>query len=380
MNQRHTPVPNARNCITTPARRHESLIIPDDVWVDRAWRTLGAGDTIRRAWRGGHRRGQRRVLLTRAAITLVALAANTSFGGLPVLMGLLSGGGPAALPARLAGSPLWHRPRPRPGHPPSAADAAAGADCISPRVRGTLAALSEPGSVRTMCSLAAGSSALKAARPMRDPAISQIFGAAITAARQPGQRPDAGPCVLCIYCQADRFVYWPAVRRLPSANCPRCQRREAAGGHVALPEGRPTRTRPTAHCLPEPAARAADSGRWADRAVRRDRVLHRRRPSADPVWAGAGPASAGCRPRWRCSPGACTPPQSPPDLPHPQPVSRGQGSPPAGTRGTASDRPRKLLPRRGPASPSPASLSGGIPPRSFWASYWFSGPDIRRLP
>ena len=54
--------------------------------------SLGAGDTIRRAWRGGHRRGQRRVLLTQAAITLVALAANTSFGGLPVLMGLLSGG------------------------------------------------------------------------------------------------------------------------------------------------------------------------------------------------------------------------------------------------------------------------------------------------
>ena len=47
---------------------------------------------------------------------------------------------------------------------------------------------------------------------MRDPAISQTFGAAITAARQPGQRPDAGPCVLCIYCQVDRFVHWPAVR------------------------------------------------------------------------------------------------------------------------------------------------------------------------
>jgi hypothetical protein len=32
-------------------------------------------------------------LLTQAAITLVALAASASFGGLPVLMGLLSGGG-----------------------------------------------------------------------------------------------------------------------------------------------------------------------------------------------------------------------------------------------------------------------------------------------
>jgi hypothetical protein len=144
-----------------------------------------------------------------------------------------------------------------------------------------------------MCSLAASSSALKAARPMRDPAISQIFGPAITAARQPGQRPDVGPCVLCIYSQADRFVYWPAVRRLPSANCPRCQRREAVGGHVALPEGRPTRTRPTAHCLPEPAARAMDSGRRADRPIRCDGVLHRRRPSADPVRAGAGPRALG---------------------------------------------------------------------------------------
>jgi hypothetical protein len=123
-----------------------------------------------------------------------------------------------------------------------------------------------------MCSLAAGSSALKAARPMTDLAISQTLPAASTSARQPGQRPDANSYVLCIYSQTDKFVYSPLASLLPSANCPGCQRREPAGGHVALPAGRagarPTRTTPTAHRLPEPAARPADSGRWADRPVR----------------------------------------------------------------------------------------------------------------
>ncbi len=124
-----------------------------------------------------------------------------------------------------------------------------------------------------MCSLAAGSCALKAARPMTDPAISQAAGSAvITAARQTGQRPDANSFVLRIYSQPDTFAYPPLPSLLPSANCPGCQRREPAGGHAALPAGRagarPTRTTPTAHRLPEPGARPADSGRWADRPVR----------------------------------------------------------------------------------------------------------------
>jgi hypothetical protein len=146
-----------------------------------------------------------------------------------------------------------------------------------------------------MCSLAAGSSALKAARTMRDPAIGQAFGAAITAARQPGQRPHADHCVLCIYCRMVRFAYWPADCRLPAAGRPGCGRREPAGRHVALPDGRPSAwpARAASQRLPEPAARPADSGRWADRPVRRDRVLHRRRPPADPVRAGPGPAAPG---------------------------------------------------------------------------------------
>jgi hypothetical protein len=74
---------------------------------------------------------------------------------------------------------------------------------------------------------------------MTDPAISQAFGAAaITAARQPGP-PVASRAVLCIYCRTDKFVYWPEASRLPSANCPGCQRREPAGRDVMAPGGRP---------------------------------------------------------------------------------------------------------------------------------------------
>jgi hypothetical protein len=133
---------------------------------------------------------------------------------------------------------------------------------------------------------------------MTVPAISQAFGAAaITAARQPRQRPDADPCVLCIYRRTGKFVYWLAACRLPSASCPGCQRRGPAGGQVVLPDGRPgawpTRTMPTAHRLPDPAAQPTDPGRWADRPVRRDRIRHRRRPPADPVRAEAGPRAPG---------------------------------------------------------------------------------------
>jgi hypothetical protein len=151
-----------------------------------------------------------------------------------------------------------------------------------------------------MCSLAASSCALKAARPMTARAISQAFGAAvITAARQPGQRPDADRCVLCIYCQSDKFVYGPAVCRRPG----RAARRSRLSSAPGL----------CGSCLG-----------WA--------------------WS----TSAGCRPRRRCSPGACMPPQSPPDLPHPQPARWDQGCRPAGACVAASDRPRKSLPRRGP--------------------------------
>jgi hypothetical protein len=202
-----------------------------------------------------------------------------------------------------------------------------------------MAALSEPGSVQTMCSLAAGSSALKAARPMTDLAISQTFPAASTSARQAGQRPDANSFLLCIYSQADKYAYSPLASLLPSANCPGCQRREAAGGHVALPAGwagaRPTRTTPTA---PPPAgARGAACGFWQ---------------------MGRSPSSV----------------QSPPDLPHPQPASREQGSWPAGKRGTASDRPRNSLPHRGHQADRHPCRGESLP-RSFWASYSFSGPQ-----
>jgi hypothetical protein len=101
--------------------------------------------------------------------------------------------------------------------------------------RATLAAHSEPGSVRTMCSLAASDSALEVARAMTDPAISPPSGIAVR--RSPGQPPDAIRSALCIYCRTEMFVYWPPAIRLSMADCPGCQRREPAGRDIAPLDG-----------------------------------------------------------------------------------------------------------------------------------------------
>jgi hypothetical protein len=66
-------------------------------------------------------------------------------------------------------------------------------------------------------------SALKAARLVSHPAIRRPYGNA----RRPEQQPNATHPVLCIYCRTDKFVYWPSACRLPSADCPGCQRRIA---------------------------------------------------------------------------------------------------------------------------------------------------------
>ena len=66
-------------------------------------------------------------------------------------------------------------------------------------------------------------SALKAARLVTDPAIRRTYGNA----GRPEYPPDAIQFVLCIYCRTDKFVYWPSACRLPSADCPGCQRRTA---------------------------------------------------------------------------------------------------------------------------------------------------------
>jgi hypothetical protein len=63
--------------------------------------------------------------------------------------------------------------------------------------------------------------ALKAARQVTDPAIRRFPGNAAGTA----QPPEGIRSVLCIYCRTDKFVYWPPAWRLPSADCPGCQRR-----------------------------------------------------------------------------------------------------------------------------------------------------------
>ena len=58
---------------------------------------------------------------------------------------------------------------------------------------------------------------------MTNPAIRRPYGNGARAEQLPGAiRP-----VLCIYCRTDRFVYWPSACRLPSPDCPGCQRRIA---------------------------------------------------------------------------------------------------------------------------------------------------------
>jgi hypothetical protein len=43
---------------------------------------------------------------------------------------------------------------------------------------------------------------------------------------QPGHPPGTVRPGLCIYCRTNKLVYWPPASRLPSADCPGCQRRQ----------------------------------------------------------------------------------------------------------------------------------------------------------
>ena len=65
--------------------------------------------------------------------------------------------------------------------------------------------------------------ALRAARPVTDAAIRRTQSNAV--GREPP--PEGVRSVLCIYCRTDKFVCWPPAWRLPSADCPGCQRRIA---------------------------------------------------------------------------------------------------------------------------------------------------------
>src|ERR1700724_1409639 len=86
-------------------------------------------------------------------------------------------------------------------------------------IRATVITLSEPGPVRTMCTLAASGFRVEAARLMMD---SDLRQPSRNAAR-PEQRPDKVRPVLCVYCRTDKFVYWPPATRPHSPDCPACQ-------------------------------------------------------------------------------------------------------------------------------------------------------------
>ncbi len=60
---------------------------------------------------------------------------------------------------------------------------------------------------------------------MKNPALGQPYGNAAITTAGPEQPSDAIRSLLCIYCRTDKFVYWPSASRLPSADCPGCQRR-----------------------------------------------------------------------------------------------------------------------------------------------------------
>jgi hypothetical protein len=93
-------------------------------------------------------------------------------------------------------------------------------------------------------------SALKAARLVTDPAIRRSYGNA----RRPEQPPDAIQSVLCIYCRTDKFVYWPSACRLPSADCPGCQRRIAEPAATLLAGTLRNPSRVTARAPERPAS------------------------------------------------------------------------------------------------------------------------------
>jgi len=65
-----------------------------------------------------------------------------------------------------------------------------------------------------------------------DPAIRRSYGNA----ERLEHPPDVIQPVLCIYCRTDRFVYWPSACRLPTPDCPGCQRRIAKPA-ATLPAG-----------------------------------------------------------------------------------------------------------------------------------------------
>jgi hypothetical protein len=90
--------------------------------------------------------------------------------------------------------------------------------------------------------------ALKAARLVTDPATTRSRGNAAGTA----QPPEGIRSVLCIYCRTDKFVYWPPAWRLPSADCPGCQRRIARPVVTLLAGRAGTRSQPAG----DPAAQS----------------------------------------------------------------------------------------------------------------------------
>ena len=96
---------------------------------------------------------------------------------------------------------------------------------------------------------------------MTDPAIRRPYGNA----GRPEQSSDAIQPVLCIYCRTDKFVYWPSACRLPSADCPGCQRRIAKPAATLLAGAARSPSRVTARA----PGRAVLTSDVMSRAVRR---------------------------------------------------------------------------------------------------------------
>jgi hypothetical protein len=154
-------------------------------------------------------------------------------------------------------------------------------------------------------------SALKAARLVTDPAIRRSYGNA----ERPEHPRDAIQPVLCIYCRTDRFVYWPSACRLPSPDCPGCQRRiakpaatlpaSAAGAARSL--SRVTAPRPAQAAISQVEGLSYQREVWANGAI------HNAAPAHHPP-LGTPAAHRPAQPRCAFRESAMQSPQSDPVL------------------------------------------------------------------
>jgi hypothetical protein len=164
-------------------------------------------------------------------------------------------------------------------------------------------------------------STLKAARLVIDPAIRRLYGNE----SHPEQPPDAIQPVLCIYCRTDKFVYWPLACRLPSTDCPSCQRRTAKPaailrwygwyGAEPIPGDRTRSGRPASRCSPhvwchvQGPAQAAIASLKGYPGSEQPGLLARLTTRLLPITAARDPGGTSTSPAAMCLPGVpqCNP-------------------------------------------------------------------------